>query len=426
MYPAGRRREVVVAENQAASGQRSVMRSIVPAFGTNTRVRQETISTVHPMRLSAGRSVSAGPSISTRLSPIRRLRASRQPLARGKRIAPLHHGRECFGTRHGGTAVETEARSHEAYLLCIEHAPDERHTIIRREPAHPHVLGRQAVPHRQEQAGSEPEARLPVAREFTDLVFPEHAPMALVGFAPVRGIELGPRHAVARGGADQLHAFLHPTIVEHARRGRQDHRGPLRTGVEDQPGIAVPTGIARAPGERGLGGRGLQPVTADNLDPLGNCPGAGMVIQGLAAGDGERIRDHGLHAELIAAGLDRLLDIGGDAVFQLGEELVLLRDGERQQPVEELRHRRQLVLEPALVDDLEAGRVLEPLDVPALDPAAPERAVELAERRLRVGAFQVVALAEQRRVAAAHGGLGIPLAPGDGAQTVEPAARWWR
>ena len=50
-------------EYQAASGQRSVTRSIGAGFGTNTRVRQDTISTVHPMRLSVGRSVSAGPSI---------------------------------------------------------------------------------------------------------------------------------------------------------------------------------------------------------------------------------------------------------------------------------------------------------------------------------------------------------------------------
>ena len=53
MYPGRRRREHVVAETQAANGQRSVMRSIVSALGANTRVRHETISTVHPMRLSA-------------------------------------------------------------------------------------------------------------------------------------------------------------------------------------------------------------------------------------------------------------------------------------------------------------------------------------------------------------------------------------
>ena len=43
MYPGRRRRDGVVAESQAASGQRSRMRSSATAAGTNTRVRQETI-----------------------------------------------------------------------------------------------------------------------------------------------------------------------------------------------------------------------------------------------------------------------------------------------------------------------------------------------------------------------------------------------
>ena len=51
------------------------MRSIAPALGANIRARNETISTVHPMRFSASMSVSAGPSISMRSAPIRRRRA---------------------------------------------------------------------------------------------------------------------------------------------------------------------------------------------------------------------------------------------------------------------------------------------------------------------------------------------------------------
>ena len=102
------------------------------------------------------------------------------------------------------------------------------------------------------------------------------------------------------------------------------------------------------------------------------------------------------------------------------EELVLLGDGERQQPVEEARHRRQLLLEVAFVDQLEAGGVREAVERPAVDVAAPERDVEAPERRLRVDALQVVALAKEGLVVAAHGGLGIALAAGDRAQAVEP------
>ena len=68
------------AASGAAMGQRSVMRSRVARSGANSRVRQETISAMQPMRLSASVSPSAGPSISMRIAPIRRRRASFHPL----------------------------------------------------------------------------------------------------------------------------------------------------------------------------------------------------------------------------------------------------------------------------------------------------------------------------------------------------------
>ncbi len=110
-------------------------------------------------------------------------------------------------------------------------------------------------------------------------------------------------------------------------------------------------------------------------------------MEGLPAGEDKRVRAYGLDADLVAAGLDGLLDVGGDALLQRGEERVLLGDGQCEQAVEEARHGRQLLLETALVDELEAGGVLEPLDGPALDAPEPERAVELAQRRLRIQAL---------------------------------------
>ena len=70
---------------------------------------------------------------------------------------------------------------------------------------------------------------------------------------------------------------------------------------------------------------------------------------------------------------------------------------------------------------MKADGVLESLQRPALDMAAPERDVEAPERRLRVDALQVVALAEQRLVAASHGGLRIALSARDGAKAVKPS-----
>ena len=62
----GRDRACLRRVGIAASGQRLRMRPRSMYSGTNTRVRHETISVAQPMRLSAARSPSAGPSISTR------------------------------------------------------------------------------------------------------------------------------------------------------------------------------------------------------------------------------------------------------------------------------------------------------------------------------------------------------------------------
>ena len=121
-----------------------------------------------------------------------------------------------------------------------------------------------------------------------------------------------------------------------------------------------------------------------------------MLVERLPPGDGERVGAHGLDPDLVGAGLHGLLDVGGDPLFQFGEELVLLVDRQRQQPVQEPWHRRQVFLEVAFVDQLEAGGVRETVERPARDVAAPERDVETPERRLGVEALQVVALAEQR------------------------------
>ena len=221
--------------------------------------------------------------------------------------------------------------------------------------------------------------------------------------------------------ADQPHAFLHPAIVEHSRgRGQQDG-GALRAGVDGEPRLAVGPGLSSGDVERGIGGQRHQPVAAADLHEIGRGPRAGMLIQRLPSDDRERVGAHGLDADLEAAGLDGLLDVLRDAGFELGEYLVLLGDGECQQAVEEARHRRQLLLQVALVDELEAGGILETVERPALDVAAPERDVEAPEGGLGVDALKVVALAEKRLVAASHGGLRIALAAGDRAQAVEPA-----
>ena len=246
-----------------------------------------------------------------------------------ERRSACHDGLEGFLAGHGGAAVEAEARARGADLLGVEHAADESFAIVGGKPAHPHVLERQPVPDGEQQAGGEPEARFVVRGELGDLVLPERAPLRLVGPAPVGGVELGPGHRLACSGADQPHAFLYPAIVEHARRRRQQDGGALRAGVDGEPGLAVGAGLSSADIEGGIGGQRHEAVAAADLDEIGGGPGAGMLIERLAAEEAERIGAHGLDADLEAAGLDGLLDVLGDAGFELGEELVLLGDGER-------------------------------------------------------------------------------------------------
>ena len=73
----------------------------------------------------------------------------------------------------------------------------------------------------------------------------------------------------------------------------------------------------------------------DGLWAAGKSPssrtGAQAPYRGTHRGRGSTQAVWALHADLVAAGLDRLLDIGGDAVFQLREEPVLPGDRQCQQ-----------------------------------------------------------------------------------------------
>ena len=73
--------------------------------------------------------------------------------------------------------------------------------------------------------------------------------------------------------------------------------------------------------------------------------------------------------DVIGTRCDRALDASGQQLLEGGEEDVLQLDGERQQPVEEGRDRRQLVLQPIGIRQLQAGRVLKPLERAAVDLA---------------------------------------------------------
>ena len=91
-------------------------------------------------------------------------------------------------------------------------------------------------------------------------------------------------------------------------------------------------------------------------------------------------------------------------------------DPERQDAVQELRDRRQFLAQRAvLVDEIEAGRVLKLTERAALDLPCIDELVELAQRRLGIGAFEIVVGAEEALAA------GLALATGDRTQSVQAA-----
>ena len=87
---------------------------------------------------------------------------------------------------------------------------------------------------------------------------------------------------------------------------------------------------------------------------------------------------------------------------------------ERQQPVEEGGDRRQVVLDPVAVGQLQPGRILERLQRTISDLAVDEQQIKLPQSIARIVAFEIVFRPEQPLPA----GLALPL--GDGAERVEP------
>ena len=119
--------------------------------------------------------------------------------------------------------------------------------------------------------------------------------------------------------------------------------------------------------------QGQRTVAVLAQDPVaaGLGAGRGVGVHRAALGDVEALGGQGLDADVVGAGGNRGFDAGVEQLFERGEEQVLHRDPERQDAVQELRDRRQLFLERAvLVDEIEAGRVLKSVsEQPSTFPA---------------------------------------------------------
>ncbi len=130
-----------------------------------------------------------------------------------------------------------------------------------------------------------------------------------------------------------------------------------------------------------------------------------MGVDGLAVGDREALGAQGFEAHFIGAAGDRAFDPGRQQTLEGLEQDVLHGNGERQHPVEEGRDGRKLVLEPAVtVEQRQAGGRFELPERTAIDLAAHQQLVKLAQGIAGIVDFQIVAGAEHVLAA------GLPLA----------------
>ena len=209
---------------------------------------------------------------------------------------------------------------------------------------------------------------------------------------------------------DQPDAALDLAIVEHDAGSRDLNGSAPRPLIDEQLGARIvefgQSGVKRH--------RTVAPALVDRQQ-TGFRTGARMGVDRLAIDDDEAFGAQRLQPGVIGARHDRALDAGGQELFEGREEDALKLDGEREQPVEERRDRRQLVLDAVRVHQLQAGGGLETVERATLDLAAHQQHIELAEGVAGVVALQIVLGAEQPLAA------GLTLATRDRAQRVEAA-----
>ena len=110
-----------------------------------------------------------------------------------------------------------------------------------------------------------------------------------------------------------------------------------------------------------------------------------MGVERAALDDAQRFRRDGLDAEIVGAGRDGALDLRAQQILERAEQHVLQVDGEREQPVEEGRDRRQFFAQRAVgIGQVKPGRGLEFPERTAFDLAGIEQRVELAQRRAAI------------------------------------------
>ena len=232
-----------------------------------------------------------------------------------------------------------------------------------------------------------------------------------VGFEPMAFRHHLQGNAVLLHRADQPDTAFNLTVVEHEARRRNLHRGPVGALVDQQDGTMIgKTAEGIIQGHRTIA------LALGNREKPGFGAGRRMNINRPPVGDDKALGAQRFQPDVIGAGCDRALDASVQQPLEGREENILQLDRERQQPVEEGRDRRKLILDAVRINELQSRRVFEHLERAALDLATRKKHVELAQRITAVLAFEIVLGPEHALPA------GLALTARDGAQRVEPAS----
>ena len=188
----------------------------------------------------------------------------------GELDAPgLHHQRasdlQIAGELEHGAAVKdraprlrrgkTDAPGHpEAFVDASERLGGDKTTdhalaVIGLEAVDAHVLGRQPVTDRQQEAGDDVKAALGEFRDAGTFGFPQRRKFPLWRLAPVRTGEVVEADRLPRHGPDQARARLDAAVIVHQAGSGDLDGGAMRLLVDQQPAARRPGRLQRL-GER--------------------------------------------------------------------------------------------------------------------------------------------------------------------------------
>ncbi len=217
-------------------------------------------------------------------------------------------------------------------------------------------------------------------------------------------------HDLPRIGTDQPDARRYRTIILHEARRRDYERGASGLPVEHQPRFRV--GLVL--GENLIACRDLGSIFAQERHQRRRGATRLMGRDDLLLLNHEALGPHGLNPDIEGPGLHSAFDRCLHQALEDLEELVLERDRQSEDAIEEGRDGRKLFQQAAIpICEIEPRCRFETRKRARLDPAGIDQLVKLAERQAAIDGFEIV-LGPEHALAA-----GLALSPRDRPERVE-------